>query len=92
MQPLKFAWPHKVYGSSRKPIEQAMESFITRAAPVGTFCHEGEVMVDIAQTLPTRERHNAVLVCSCGKPRAALQFLEDDALNWTFHQIALVTL
>lgn len=90
MQQLKFAWPHKDYGSSRKPIEEAMASCITRAAPAGTFCHEGDVLVDIAVTMPTKERHNAVLVCSCGKPRAALQFLDDEEHAWTFHQLARV--
>lgn len=89
MQQFKFAWPLTVYATSRKPIEEAMVSFVTKSAPEGTFCHEGQVEVDVALTQPLRARHNAVLICSCGKPRATLESKEEEN-EWTFHPIARI--
>ena len=87
MHALKFTWPYENHPTFRKNFEEAMGAFITRAAQVGTFCHEGRVEVDIALTMPLNGRHNAVLVCSCGKPRATLESTAED-LSWKFHPIA----
>lgn len=60
-----------------------MAAFIEQSAPEGTFCHDKPVEVDIALTLPLTCSHNAVLIYSCGKPRAVLESTAE-RFSWTF--------
>lgn len=86
MQAFKFTWPYETHPTFCKNIQEEMAEFITKAAPVGTFCHEGGVEIDVALSMPMNGRHNAVLLCSCGKPRATLESTGDD-FAWNFHAI-----
>lgn len=82
-----FAWPNGgMHPDYQKGIETAMGNFLDLVAIDRTLCHKGSAEVNLALSMP-RGRVNAVLVCSCGVPRAALEGNANDSEEWTFTEL-----
>jgi hypothetical protein len=63
-------------------IETAMTRFVNEKAPNGMLCHEGVAEVNVADNMPLGGPRNAVVVCSCGAPRASLEGIGDE--DWKY--------
>lgn len=79
-----FVWPAGMHPGYQKRTESAMGDFLNEVVDNRTLCHEGVAEVSIALSMPLGKQVNAVIVCCCGVPRAALEGQGSDNNSWKF--------
>lgn len=87
MLALNFVWPDQVHPAYQARIESGLLQTLDQVGAEDTLCHHGIAEVNLAYGTPRGSRINAVLVCSCGKPRAALEGVGNGVDQWTFQSL-----
>jgi hypothetical protein len=84
-----FLWPiAKMNPDYRQRVEASITTYFERVRAPRMLCHEGPAEVSIALGMPMGRSLRAVVVCSCGIPRATMEGQGSEPDNWKVAELA----
>lgn len=89
MTTYNFAWPSAgMHPQYCQRVEASMAISLDQVGTPLMLCHEGPAEVSFAFGMPMARSLRAVLVCSCGIPRATMDGQGSEPDNWLVTEIA----
>lgn len=84
----EFVWTNNdVYSGVKKESETVLSECLDHFSAENDLCHAGPPEVNIASSYPYGRHLDAVIVCSCGVPRATLGRQAHDRNLWKYTRL-----